>query len=444
LEISSSLSLLKIVKSGYTVSVAVFKNDPRERYTLRNILGLSTVEFFWGTGLPVIIDSTFLQLFLKNLGASSFAIGCVPALFFLGPALLGPVSGYLTAHLERKRASVLLFHLGAAVVWVIFGLYYLAAGNTDSTVPIFLAFYALFTAAVGLMLPAWQNYIGRVFAPYKAVSSIAVIITSQTVAKIVGSFLILRTVERYSFHPRASAGVFLVIGTIFILGSLFFLLSREVIAGKAAVSVRGRFISHLKRSFSAVFRNRDFLLYLGGNIEFFTVVSVLAFYANYAVEYGGIDPASAAGLFVMVNYTMQLAMNLVFGWKNLLSLKNKCITSHIISLTGVGILISGPGLAGFLAASACLGSSRAMRNLVYIPAIRQMAVIDDATDFFAAAPIITLPVSASLSFLSGKLLDLLAPLGEWSYRLFFCGAAVMILISLLFILRTNFTKNSAY
>lgn len=417
-------------------------NDPRDPHTLRNTAGLAAVEFSWGTGLPLIIDSTFLQLFLKNLGASSFAIGFIPALFFLGPALMGSVSGYLTAHLTYKKPAVIITHLAAASVWIFFGLYYLAAGNTDYTVAVVLGSYGLFTLVVGLMLPVWQNYVGRVFSPVKAVSAIAFIITAQTGAKIIGSFFILRTVEKYSFNPRASAVIFIIVGSIFLLGSLFFLVTREIIAGEAAAPYRGSFGIHLRRSFGEVLANRNFLRYLGGNIEFFSVVAVLSFYANYAVHYRGVDPALAAGLFVMINYTMQLTMNIVFGWKNLMTLKNKCITSHFISLTGLGILISGPGLPGFLVASACLGSSRAMRNLVYIPTIRRLAVKDDATDYFAAAPILTLPVSATLSLLSGKFLDILSPLGEWSYRIFFIGAVVMILISLRFIVKTDF-KDSA-
>ena len=418
--------------------------DPREEFTLRNIASLSAVEFFWGTGLPVIIDSTFLQLFLRNLGASSFAIGLVPALFFIGPAALGPVSGFMTAHLDKKRRPVITFHLAAALIWVLFGLYYLAAGNTASIVPLFLIFYAFFSAAVGLMLPVWQNYVGRVFSPRRGVSSIAVIITTQTAAKIIGSLLILNTVEHHAFGVRSSAGIFIAVGTMFTLGSFFFLFTREMPAGDAAVSHRGSFRYHLKRSFGEVLHNRNFLRYLCGNIEFFSVVTVLAFYANYAVEYRGIKPALAAGLFVMINYVTQLGMNFLFGWKNFLSLKRKCITSHIISLCGMGILIASPNLPGFLAASACLGSSRAMRNLVYIPTIRILALKDDATDFFAAAPILTLPVSAFLSLFSGKVLDMLEPLGELSYRFFFSGAFVMIVISLVCILKTDFRENSSY
>ncbi len=52
----------------------------KDIYFKRNVLGVSVVEFFWGLGFPIVMESTFLQLFLKNLGASSFVIGIVPAL----------------------------------------------------------------------------------------------------------------------------------------------------------------------------------------------------------------------------------------------------------------------------------------------------------------------------------------------------------------------------
>jgi len=47
----------------------------------RNVFGISSAEVLWGIGLPLVIESTFLQLFLKSLGASSFAIGLVPSFF---------------------------------------------------------------------------------------------------------------------------------------------------------------------------------------------------------------------------------------------------------------------------------------------------------------------------------------------------------------------------
>ena len=51
----------------------------KDSYFRRNVFGVASVEFFWGLGFPIVLESTFLQLFLKHLGASSFVIGIVPS-----------------------------------------------------------------------------------------------------------------------------------------------------------------------------------------------------------------------------------------------------------------------------------------------------------------------------------------------------------------------------
>ncbi len=79
----------------------------KDTFFIRNTVSISAVELFWGMGLPVVIESTFLQLFLKNLGASSFLIGLIPTLFFIGISFFSFFSGLLTGHLQKKKNAVL-------------------------------------------------------------------------------------------------------------------------------------------------------------------------------------------------------------------------------------------------------------------------------------------------------------------------------------------------
>lgn len=80
------------------------KDNP-DRFFKHNTFSISSAELFWGMGTPIIIESTFLQLFLRKLGASSFLIGLIPSLFFIGVALAGILSGFFTSHLSQKKAS---------------------------------------------------------------------------------------------------------------------------------------------------------------------------------------------------------------------------------------------------------------------------------------------------------------------------------------------------
>lgn len=59
--------------------------------------------------------------------------------------------------------------------------------------------------------------------------------------------------------------------------------------------MEGRFPVFLKQSVSEVLRNRNFLFFLGSELEFFAVVTVLSFYANFATENFGVTATLAAG-----------------------------------------------------------------------------------------------------------------------------------------------------
>src|SRR6056297_3903199 len=91
----------------------------------RNTAGISSVEFFWGMGMPILIESTFLQIFLRSLGASYFLIGLLPVFLGLSIPIFSLVSAYVSSRLQSKRLSVVLYHMAAALPVALFGLYLL-------------------------------------------------------------------------------------------------------------------------------------------------------------------------------------------------------------------------------------------------------------------------------------------------------------------------------
>ncbi len=68
----------------------------KDNYFKRNVFGITGVEFLWGLGMPVVIESTILQLFMKNLGATSFQIGLIPAFFAIGYSIFALWGCYFT------------------------------------------------------------------------------------------------------------------------------------------------------------------------------------------------------------------------------------------------------------------------------------------------------------------------------------------------------------
>ena len=432
-----------------------------DRSFARNTVSISSVEFLWGLGTPVVFESTFLQLFLRNLGASSLLIGLVPTLLSLGLALISPLSGALTAPLTRKRPAVVATHVAAAVPILALGVYLRVVGFGGSTLAAVLIAYALFSAGVGMLWPVWQNYLVKIFAPAKAVAALAVMTSSQSVAKILSSFFILKMVERYSFSARGAAAIFTVVGLVFLAGSFLFLLSREHAGSSRPDPLRRSLPDRLPRSlpgrlspplpgptpglaaalasgFREVTGNRNFLKFLGTELEYFALSGITAFYANYATEFCEVSAPAASGLFVGLYYLGGIAANALLGWLGLLSLRNKYLITKLASLAAVPLLCFSCSLAAFLVVSFAFGASRATRMALLAPAVKQLSGQDDATHYFALPPLLLLPLSAGIPLSAGALIDRLEGLGSWSYRAVFLGMGALIALAVLLLLKVRF------
>ncbi|MCP4020765.1 MAG: hypothetical protein GY729_02885, partial [Desulfobacteraceae bacterium] len=139
----------------------------KDRYFARNATGVALVEFFWGLGFPVVMESTFLQIFLKNLGASDFLIGLVPAIFILGISLSPLVSSYLIRNREEKRSAVLALHIISSCTTLFFGLYLFLVKDTAMIIPGFFVSYVIFSMCIGLTFPIWLDYLVKIFSEKK-------------------------------------------------------------------------------------------------------------------------------------------------------------------------------------------------------------------------------------------------------------------------------------
>jgi MFS family permease len=405
---------------------------PADRHFPGNVAGVSLVELLWGLGMPPLFESAFLQLFLHRLGASSLLIGLIPSLAAAGNALSSLFSYPLTSHLERRRSAVILVHVCSALPILAIGLTLGITGFQQATLGLFLVLFAVFSLALGLVLPVWQNYLTKIFSESRVVPAMAVLMISQSVGKLVGSLLLVRVVERYSFSAPGASLVFTMVGLLFLVGSLPFLLTAEE-PGARTQGLSGNLFraagrSSLKRTFS----NRSFLLFLGTDLEYFALSGVLAFYANYATQFCGVSPALASGLFMACNYLGGMLANGLLGWANLLSRRSKYLVTKAFALSWLIVLSVHPAPWVFYAASLAFGASRGTRLMVFTPSVKRLSGQPDATLYFAAAPILALPFSTGLPLLNGAFLDRFSSLGPGAFKIMFLGMAVLSLAGLLF------------
>lgn len=411
----------------------------KDAYFTRNVLSSAAVEFFWGLGFPIVLESTFLQLFLQKLGASGFIIGCVPSIFIMGISCFPLFAGYLTRNSRLKKSAVLSLHLLSALSIFILGWSMLLVKEA-ALLPLFFSCYTVFSLCMGLTIPVWLNYLVRIFSERRAVQGIGYMMLFQNAGKILSSFFILKVVERHAFSIPSSSVVFIVTGLTFIIGSLFFIFTKELIDNDGVEKNTESFLEYTKKSFLEIVNNRRFLLFLGADLDYYVILTILSFYANYAHRFFGVDQAVAAGGFVACIYGGSITVNIFLGALNYLGLKQKFILSKCVTTVVLLLLISVPSTWFFFLISYMLGAVRAIRNMVYTPSVKLLSGKDDATMYFALAPILTLPVGIGFPLFFGKLLDIFKYLGADSYRLLFGLSIIFIGCTLYLTLRTKIEK----
>jgi MFS family permease len=425
--------------TGLTSLDATFK----DRHYRRNVFGVSAVEFIWGLGLPVVVESTFLQLFLKNMGASSLALGMIPFFFFIGTSVFALLSSYLTEGMVFKRGPVIILHLISGASLLVFGSLLIWLDSSTHILLLFFSCYAVFSVCIGMTLPVWLNYLVKLFSEEKSTAGLAYMMIAQNAAKLVSSLLILRVVERYAFAPLASAVVFLVVGILFVAGSLCFLLTREARDAGRRTPRRPSFLTFVAQTRRHMFRNRNFLVFLGSDLELYIVVTVISFYAAYATEYGGVVPAVAAGVFVGLIYSGAILANIGLGTLGWLTLRQKAMASKACSIAAVLLLAIWGTPVSFYLASFLLGAARGTRMIVFAPAVKKLSGLADATPYFAVAPVLTLPAAMGLPLFCGHFLDRMAWMGADAYRLMLAMTAVLLAGTLVCAWRTDFSAPPA-
>ncbi len=412
-----------------------------DRHFKHNTFSISSAELFWGMGTPIIIESTFLQLFLRRLGASSFLIGLVPSLFFIGVALTGILSGFFTSHLSRKKTAVAITHMGGAIWMPLFGVFFLVFGEAGSMLPLFFICYGGFALSMGLMAPVWHNFIVSLFSEKRVFKALSVMVTVQNIGKLISSFIIAGVVEKYAFSNRASAFILIFVGVTFFAGSFFFLLARETEETQNRKRIK-KLRTHFTSNLITVLKYPRFMLYLISNIENYAVIGVISFYANFATEYCGVSETIAAGFFVTAIYGGYFSVTVVFGWLNFLSIKKKLLLGKFCSITGIALLLVFEHPFWFITVSYLLGVARGIRILTYSPTVKILSGKRDATNFFSLAALLLLPFSVGIPLINGSLLDRFSYLPWGGYRLVFSIMGILSLAGLSFLLRLRFPHES--
>lgn len=378
------------------------KNSSIDTHITRNTSSVASAEFLWGLGMPVLLDSTFLQIFIPSLGGSNHLIGAIPSIFSGCSALFAPLSAMLTSHLTSKRNTVFFFHIFCGFPVIAYGII-LPYCSKPSALTLFIILYTVFSVFLGTLLPLWQNFLTRIFSPKMILKSLSVMFISQIVARILGGIAIAWYIKQYPLEARNGSGIFICAGSLFIAGAIPFLFVNE---GKP---VKAREKAHSFRSLFHAIRtivgNKNFRFFMLSTLELTALTCVIAFFAKFAHDLRGINASVAGGLFTSALFSGAIIANIVFGWVGFLSIKRKYIASKCALICAITAIIFASSLPIFIAAAFVMGISRGIVMLSYTPAVKAISGQADATDYFSALPIAMLPFSVGIPVAAGFILD---------------------------------------
>jgi len=292
---------------------------------------------------------------------------------------------------------------------------------------------------IGMTIPVWLNYAVNMFSAERTVTGFAYMMIAQHVARLISSVMIVKWVEKYSFSLKASSLIFIAVGTLFALSAVLFLFTREVARDGKKNDRGGRsLVRYTIDSVRDIVKNRNFLLFLAADMDYFVVVTAISFYANYATTFCGIRPSIAAGMFVGFLYTGAILTNIMLGPMGYLRIRNKYILSKSAAVSALVLIILFQDPWSFLLASFLFGVCRGTRSIVFAPAVGRLSGLSDATSYFAVAPLITLVFATGLPLIFGKFLDYFVWMEGDSYRIVFGVSIVLVVGTLYFLLKVDF------
>ncbi|MGC8765494.1 MAG: MFS transporter [Brevinematia bacterium] len=395
-----------------------------------NVFAISISEFFWGLGLPIILESTFVPLFLTETGATNFQIGLTGSIFNISIAIFPFISAYFASKLEYKKAINVWLQVIPSVAIMLLGLSYIIYTGSRYIYSTFIFFYSLFSIGIALSFPVWQNYVVKIFAPEDSIKGMSFMMISQNVAKVVSGFLLLFFITHYGINKGSAGIIFLFSGFVFLVGSLCFFLTKEQKDNIAS------FFDHTPLKFlyitlRNILKNKDIIFFFLQDIEFTIICVVAVFYGKYAVEWTGISASVIGGKFVIIMFIGAVTANLILGFTKKYNVRIKYLLIKLSSILSLILLISSKSLINFYAISFLIGFSKSGRFNLYGPVVKWLAHTEDASAYYAMLSFLMLPISVGLPAVSGLVLDLLKNFEDKSY-IFLFGIFLILTISTLF------------
>lgn len=407
-----------------SVTTAPRRPDERERHYVRNLALLTTVETGWGFGMAFGFSAAFIQVVLRRLGASETQVGFLAAQwgFSCLPMVL---AGYFTGHLRRKKTVVVWGHflcvvpvalLAAALAWV--------PSNAAKVWCVLGAEYA-FGMAIGILVPIWLTFMGKVMPREKMGSGFGVTFFFQTLAGIGAGLLAERLLRA---NPGGVAQLIAVTAVVMTVANFFFIPVRE--PETDAEPRAGKFLPFLRELFVELRANPNVRRLLAAEFLFAAQYGVVGFYAARAADFGAKEVDGAR--FTIAVASAQALSSLFGGWLvDRIGPKPVLAAGRLAVVGAAAFAATAHTIGGLLPAALCVGAFFGVRSAAGFAMFRAVTDKEEVTSLYGLFTLLLAPVAALTPLVAGWGLAH----HRWGAPGMFvvCGASVLVSIVVLLV-----------
>lgn len=371
----------------------------------KNLSWIFSVEIFWGVGLALISNIAILPVFLTHLGASNTTVGALPVFFLIATGIPGIFAAHFTGRMVYRKRFVIVAHALTAVPWLLTAAWFISGPRLSPAVDIavLLAGWGLSWLWMGLLIPVWINFIGKVTRPELRARSFGIIFFFQTMMSMVGGWVASRIIGGGAPFPANYGIGFAITGAAMAIGSIFFV---PVIEEAGAVSEEADPLREIVRHTREILTDR-------GGIRIYLSIMMLgvgwpvltAFYPIWAEKRFMLEPKDSAIYTAvcmagnMIGSLLSGAVGDRFGYAKV------SVIATVAFSVGLATAILGDSRPWYYVTAFALGVYIVSDRLAMYNLAMAFSPHEDNTSYLALVPAIATPVLVVGAALCGPLID---------------------------------------
>lgn len=293
---------------------------------------------FFNLGMAMASISTVLPVYIKNLGASNFEVGLIPAIASLGwglPALLG---AKIAEEYAVKRDLIVRVAFFERLPYLFIALISFFLANTNPRLSLYLVISLLAVSmfSMGFSTPSWVRMIEKVIDRNKRGAVLAIGTGVGAVAGAAGAAFVRHLLQNHGF-PNGFGYSFLCAWIFFSISHIFLSLNREI--PDRTVNGENFQIRNYFASIKTRLRNKNYRNYLIERTITFFGISVNSFAVIYLGKKLSLDDYRVAEFTALLLISQAISAFLLGFLGDKLGHKFSLIVGKIAQLFALFILL---------------------------------------------------------------------------------------------------------